>query len=180
MTTEIILAGFGGQGILFAGKVLAYCALLDNREISWLPSYGPEMRGGTANCSVCISDEPIDSPLVTNPDCLIAMNGPSYKKFVNEVKPGGLILLDNSIVDETCDRTDVTAISLHATDLATNAGLQGAANMVLLGRMLAETKLFSLDTVQKAMEKYIPPKHAHLIASNLQAIELGMAQKASC
>ncbi|MFR4197679.1 MAG: 2-oxoacid:acceptor oxidoreductase family protein, partial [Ruminococcus sp.] len=79
MTTEIILAGFGGQGILFAGKILAYCALMDNREISWLPSYGPEMRGGTANCSVCISDEPIGSPVVTNPDCLIAMNGPSYK-----------------------------------------------------------------------------------------------------
>lgn len=97
MTTEIILAGFGGQGILFAGKILAYCALMDNREISWLPSYGPEMRGGTANCSVCISDEPIGSPVVTNPDCLIAMNGPSYKKFIQAVKPNGLVLLDNSL-----------------------------------------------------------------------------------
>ena len=138
MTTEIILAGFGGQGILFAGKILAYCALMDNREISWLPSYGPEMRGGTANCSVCISDEPIGSPVVTNPDCLIAMNGPSYKKFIQAVKPNGL---------------------------------------VLLGRMLAETKMFSLETVQKAMEKCIPPKRAHLIAANMKAIELGMAQK---
>lgn len=177
MTTEIILAGFGGQGILFAGKVLAYCALIDGREISWLPSYGPEMRGGTANCSVCISDDPIGSPVVSNPDYLIAMNGPSYKKFIDAVKPGGLVLLDNSIVDETCDRTDVTEISLPATDLATNAGLNGAANMVLLGRMLAETGLFSTETVQKAMEKCIPPKRAHLIAANMQAIELGMAQK---
>lgn len=177
MTMEIILAGFGGQGILFAGKVLAYCALIDNREISWLPSYGPEMRGGTANCSVCISDEPIGSPVVANPDYLIAMNGPSYKKFIDEVKPGGLILLDNSIVDEECTRSDVTVISLPATDIATDAGLNGAANMVLLGRMLAETGLFSMETVQKAMEKCIPPKRAHLIASNLKAIELGMAQK---
>ncbi|WP_301843596.1 2-oxoacid:acceptor oxidoreductase family protein [uncultured Ruminococcus sp.] len=177
MTTEIILAGFGGQGILFAGKILAYCALMDNREISWLPSYGPEMRGGTANCSVCISDEPIGSPVVTNPDCLIAMNDPSYKKFIQAVKPNGLVLLDNSIVDEVCERKDITEISLPATDLATNAGLNGAANMVLLGRMLAETKMFSLETVQKAMEKCIPPKRAHLIAANMKAIELGMAQK---
>lgn len=177
MTTEIILAGFGGQGILFAGKILAYCGLMDGRELSWLPSYGPEMRGGTANCSVCISDEPIGSPLVTAPDYLIAMNGPSYTKFIDAVKPNGLVLFDNSIVDEECTRTDVTAISLPATDMAAEAGLNGAANMVLLGRMLAETKLFSIETVRKAMEKCIPPKRAHLIESNMKAIELGMAQK---
>ena len=98
MTTEIILAGFGGQGILFAGKILAYCGLIAGKELSWLPSYGPEMRGGTANCSVCISDEPIGSPVVTTPDYLIAMNGPSYKKFIDAVKPDGLVLFDNSIV----------------------------------------------------------------------------------
>ena len=100
MTTEFILAGFGGQGILFAGKILAYCGLMAGKELSWLPSYGPEMRGGTANCSVCISDEPIGSPLVTAPNCLIAMNGPSYTKFVHAVQPNGLILLDNSVVEE--------------------------------------------------------------------------------
>ena len=155
MTTEIILAGFGGQGILFAGKILAYCGLMAGKELSWLPSYGPEMRGGTANCSVCISDEPIGSPVVTTPDYLIAMNGPSYKKFIDAVKPGGLVLFDNSIVEETCERTD----------------------MVLLGRMLAETSLFDLDTVKKAMEKCIPPKRAHLIEANLKAIQLGMAAK---
>ena len=105
------------------------------------------------------------------------MNGPSYKKFIQAVKPNGLVLLDNSIVDEVCERKDITEISLPATDLATNAGLNGAANMVLLGRMLAETKMFSLETVQKAMEKCIPPKRAHLIAANMKAIELGMAQK---
>ena len=168
MTTEIILAGFGGQGILFAGKILAYCGLMAGKELSWLPSYGPEMRGGTANCSVCISDEPIGSPVVTTPDYLIAMNGPSYKKFIDAVKPGGLVLFDNSIVEETCERTDITAISLPATDMATDAGL---------GRMLAETSLFDLDTVTKAMEKCIPPKRAHLIEANLKAIQLGMAAK---
>ena len=177
MTTEIILAGFGGQGILFAGKILAYCGLMAGKELSWLPSYGPEMRGGTANSSVCISDEPIGSPVVTTPDYLIAMNGPSYKKFIDAVKPGGLVLFDNSIVEETCERTDITAISLPATDMATDAGLNGAANMVLLGRMLAETSLFDLDTVKKAMEKCIPPKRAHLIEANLKAIQLGMAAK---
>ncbi len=177
MTTEIILAGFGGQGILFAGKVLAYCGLIDGKELSWLPSYGPEMRGGTANCSVCISDEPIGSPLVTAPNCLIAMNGPSYHKFVDTVKPGGIALLDSSIVEETCDRKDITAISLPATNMATKAGLNGAANMILLGKMLAETKLFSFAVVEKAMEKCIPPKRAHLIASNLKAIQIGMEQK---
>lgn len=177
MTTEIILAGFGGQGILFAGKILAYCGLMEGRELSWLPSYGPEMRGGTANCSVCISDEPIGSPLVTAPDCLIAMNGPSYHKFIDAVKPGGVVLMDNSIIDETCERTDITAVALPATDMATEADMNGAANMILLGRMLAETGLFQMETIKKAMEKCIPPKRAHLIETNLKAIEMGMAQK---
>ena len=159
------------------GKSTQIAGLLEGRELSWLPSYGPEMRGGTANCSVCISDEPIGSPVVTTPDYLIAMNGPSYKKFIDAVKPDGLVLFDNSIVEETCERTDITAISLPATDIATNAGLNGAANMVLLGRMLAETNLFDMDTVKKAMEKCIPPKRAHLIEANLKAIALGMAEK---
>ncbi len=177
MTTELILAGFGGQGILFAGKILAYCGLMAGKELSWLPSYGPEMRGGTANCSVCISDEPIGSPLVTHPDCLIAMNGPSYAKFVNAVKPNGLILLDNSVVEETETRADVKTIALPATDMATEHNLNGSANMILLGRMLEETKLFDLDTVQKAMEKCIPPKRAHLIAANMNAVKLGVESK---
>ena len=176
MTTEIILAGFGGQGILFAGKILAYCGLMAGKELSWLPSYGPEMRGGTANCSVCISDEPIGSPVVTTPDYSRA-DFDYATKFIDAVKPGGLVLFDNSIVEETCERTDITAISLPATDMATDAGLNGAANMVLLGRMLAETSLFDLDTVKKAMEKCIPPKRAHLIEANLKAIQLGMAAK---
>lgn len=98
MNKEILLAGFGGQGILFAGKVLAYCGLMDKKELSWLPSYGPEMRGGTANCSVCISDEPIASPLVTEPDLMMAMNQPSFEKFINKVKAGGKAFIDSTLV----------------------------------------------------------------------------------
>jgi 2-oxoglutarate ferredoxin oxidoreductase subunit gamma len=173
MTTEIILAGFGGQGILFTGKILAYCGLIAGKELSWLPSYGPEMRGGTANCSVCISDEPIGSPLVTTPDILIAMNGPSYHKFIDAVKPGGLVLVDNSVVDEVCTRTDITCVALPATDLASESGMTGSANMILMGKMLAESKLFDLETVQKAMEKCIPPKRANLIAVNMKAVQMG-------
>ena len=174
MTTEIILAGFGGQGILFAGKVLAYCALIDGKEISWLPSYGPEMRGGTANCSVCISDEPIGSPVVANPDCLIAMNEPSYKKFIGAVKPGGLAFVDGSMVSAECERTDITLVSVSAVDLTLNIGADGMENMVLLGRMLAQTRLFSFDTLRKALEKCIPAKRAHLIEANLAALKCGM------
>ena len=115
---NIVFAGFGGQGILFAGKVVAYAGLIEGRELSWLPSYGPEMRGGTANCSICLSDEPIGSPLVTNPNVLIAMNRPSLDKFVNEVEPGGTILLDSSLIDERVERDDVTVFYVPASKLA--------------------------------------------------------------
>lgn len=107
MNKEILLAGFGGQGILFAGKVLAYCGLMDKKELSWLPSYGPEMRGGTANCSVCISDEPIASPLVTEPDLMMAMNQPSFEKFINKVKAGGKAFIDSTLVSLKSERKDV-------------------------------------------------------------------------
>ena len=117
-TRNILLAGFGGQGILFAGKVIAYAGLMDSKEISWLPSYGPEMRGGTANCSVCISDEAIGSPLVTNPDIFVAMNLPSFDKFINDVQPGGIVLIDSSLIDKKVERTDVTAFYVPATKLA--------------------------------------------------------------
>lgn len=128
---NIVFAGFGGQGILFAGKVVAYAGLIEGRELSWLPSYGPEMRGGTANCSICLSDEPIGSPLVTNPNVLIAMNRPSLDKFVNEVEPGGTILLDSSLIDERVERDDVTVFYVPASKLAEENGLKGLANIIL-------------------------------------------------
>lgn len=174
MTTEILLAGFGGQGVLFAGKILAYCGLMDSKELSWLPSYGPEMRGGTANCSVCISDQPIGSPLVLAPDILIAMNQPSYDKFIGAVKPGGKAFIDSTLIDSRCDRTDIECYYIPSSQLADDNELKGGSNIVLLGKLIKETELFSLDTMKKAIEKVVPPSKAHLIANNFKAIELGM------
>lgn len=174
MTTEILLAGFGGQGVLFAGKILAYCALIDGKELSWLPSYGPEMRGGTANCSVCVSDEPIGSPMVTFPDILVAMNQPSYDKFINAVKPNGSVFIDSSLVESKCDRIDISCHYLPSTTLANENALQGGSNMILLGKIIKETKLFTLETVKKAIEKVVPPAKETLIKNNFKAIEIGM------
>ncbi|MCD7891776.1 MAG: 2-oxoacid:acceptor oxidoreductase family protein [Ruminococcus sp.] len=174
MTTEILLAGFGGQGILFAGKILAYCGLMDSKELSWLPSYGPEMRGGTCNCSVCISDKPISSPLVVAPDILIAMNQPSYDKFINVVKPNGKVFVDSTLIDSECDRTDIDCFFIPSSQLADDNRLKGGSNIILLGKLIKETQLFTLDTMKAAIEKVVPPSKAHLIANNFKAIELGM------
>lgn len=174
MTTEIVIAGFGGQGVLFAGKVLANCAMISGMEVSWLPSYGPEMRGGTANCSVCISDDPIGSPVISAPDLLIALNEPSYYKFINSVKPHGSVFIDSSTVNVGCERNDIELISCHASDIAAEIGHPDMANMVLIGKMLAQTGLFTLDTVKAALGKCIPAKREHLINSNIKAVTLGM------
>lgn len=174
MTLNILLAGFGGQGILFAGKVMAYAGMMEGKEISWLPSYGPEMRGGTANCSVCISDEKIGSPLVTNPDVLIAMNLPSLEKFEGDVVPGGTIIIDSSIIHKKVERDDVKVIYLDASSMAEENGLKGAANMVILGRMFAETSFCSYENLEKGLRKSVPARKADLVDSNLKAIGLGM------
>ncbi len=174
MTTEILLAGFGGQGVLFAGKILAYCGLMDSKELSWLPSYGPEMRGGTANCSVCISDDPIGSPLVLAPDILVAMNQPSFDKFINAVKPGGKVFVDSTLIDAVCDRTDIDIFCIPSSQMADDNELKGGSNIILLGKLIKETNLFSLETMKRGIEKVVPPSKAHLIANNFKAIELGM------
>lgn len=175
MNTEILVAGFGGQGILFAGKVLAYCGLLLDKEVSWLPSYGPEMRGGTANCSVCISDEPIGSPLVTEPEVLMVMNAPSYHKFIAHIKPHGLTLIDSTLITDKPVRTDIATIIIPATAIAAENGLDGMGNIVLVGAYLGKIKTVSLDTIKKAIEHCIPPQRRALIDKNMRAIELGMA-----
>lgn len=174
MTYEIILAGFGGQGVLFAGKLLAYSGLMDDKEVSWLPSYGPEMRGGTANCSVCISDKPISSPLVLQPTDLIAMNTPSYDKFIGQVKAGGKAFVDSTMIDKKSDRTDIDCFYLPATQLAADNDLKGMANIILFGKLLKETGITSIEVVKKALEKIVPPSKAHLVTANLKAVEIGM------
>lgn len=173
---NIVFAGFGGQGILFAGKVVAYAGLIEGRELSWLPSYGPEMRGGTANCSICLSDEPIGSPLVTNPNVLIAMNRPSLDKFVNEVEPGGTILLDSSLIDECVERDDVTVFYVPASKLAEENGLKGLANIILVGKLRKELAFCTEETLDKALQKCIPARKADMLGFNRIALEIGKAQ----
>lgn len=175
MNKEIILAGFGGQGVLFAGKILAYCGLIDEKEVSWLPSYGPEMRGGTANCSVCISDDVVSSPLVTEPNIFVAMNQPSYSKFIEKVQSGGKAFIDSTLVKKKSEREDIECHYIPATQIAEENGLQGMANIVLLGNAIKGTGLCAIDTIRKAFENVVPPKKANLIDANMKAIELGMA-----
>lgn len=175
MINEILIAGFGGQGILFAGKLLAYFGLIDGKEVSWLPSYGPAMRGGTCNCSVCINDEPIGSPLILEPEALIVMNTPSYDKFINTVKPGGSVFIDSTLVN--CGekfRGGISYYSIPATQLATDNEMKGMANIIMLGKLLKITELTGMETVKTAMEKVVPANKKHLIALNLKAVELGL------
>lgn len=173
MTTNILLAGFGGQGILFAGKQLAKTAMDVDLQVSWLPSYGPEMRGGAANCSVIISDEEIGSPLVVNPDLLIAMNLPSFEKFGPNVKEGGTLIYDSSLIPAKSERTDITVAGIPATEMASGAGLVGMANVIILGYVLKLTGLFEYEMFLEHMIAGIPPAKAALIEKNKKALELG-------
>jgi 2-oxoglutarate ferredoxin oxidoreductase subunit gamma len=170
---NILIAGFGGQGILFSGKVLAYAGLVEGNEVSWLPSYGPEVRGGTANCSVTISSEPIGSPLILNPNIFVAMNMPSYEKFIADVEPGGIAIMDSSLIDAKTDRADIKAFYIPATKLANDNNLKGLANMIIIGKLLKETGFAAYESVIKGLEKSVPASKAALIESNKEAIEIG-------
>ncbi|NTW28096.1 MAG: 2-oxoacid:ferredoxin oxidoreductase subunit gamma [Coriobacteriia bacterium] len=171
---NLLLAGFGGQGVLFTGKLIAYAGLIEGRELSWLPSYGPEMRGGTANCSVCLSDEPIGSPLVLEPDVLIAMNQPSLDKFFADVVPGGLVIVDSTMIATVPERDDVTVIRVPATQLAEDSGLKGLANVILAGRLFNEIGFCGRDTLDGALVKCIPARKAEMLELNRKALEIGM------
>ncbi len=172
-TTQILIAGFGGQGVLFAGKFLAYKGLLDGKQVSWLPSYGPEMRGGTANCSVIISDEPIGSPIVTKPDCLVAMNLPSLKKYENDVVSGGTIIIDSTLIGEMPAREDLTVFAVPSTKMANDEGFSTLANMILMGKLIKESSVFSFENTEDVLKKVVPPKKANLTEINLKALRTG-------
>lgn len=169
-----VLAGFGGQGVLFAGKLMAYAGLIEGREVSWLPSYGPEMRGGTANCSVCLSDDPIGSPLVTEPDALIAMNQPSLDKFEGSVRQGGVVVVDSTLVKRIPEIPGVRVCAIPATSMAEEAGFAKLANIILAGKLFAETQFCEEATLEKAIKKCVPARKAHLMDTNMQALTLGM------
>ena len=177
-TTQILIAGFGGQGILFAGKFLAYKGLVEELQVSWLPSYGPEMRGGTANCNVILSDTPVGSPIVTTPDVLIAMNLPSLQKYVDTVAPGGQVYLDSSLIDVKVERTDVDVFYIPATQMARDNGIATLANMIIIGSLLENHSELSFDGVQAVVEKLVPPKKAALVELNMKALQLGREYKA--
>ena len=172
---NMVLAGFGGQGILFAGKVIAYGGLNDGKEISWLPSYGPEMRGGTANCSVCISDKTIGSPLVVTPDVLIALNLPSFEKFIDTVKPGGTVIIDSFLINKKVEREDVNVFYVPATKLAEENGIKGLANIILVGKLFKETGFCTEEALYKAIEKCVPARKANMLEFNKKALEIGIS-----
>ena len=172
-TTQILIAGFGGQGVLFAGKFLAYKGLVQDMQVSWLPSYGPEMRGGTANCSIILSDTPVGSPIITEPDVLVAMNLPSLQKFVDAVVPGGKIFVDSTLIGAKVERTDVEVFYIPATQMAKDEGVATLANMILMGKVMKESNAVSFEGNKQTLEEFIPAKRANLIDANCRALQLG-------
>ena len=172
-TKQILLSGFGGQGILFAGKFMAYKGLMEGKQVSWLPSYGPEMRGGTASCSVIVSDEPVGSPIVSKPDVLIAMNLPSLDKFEDAVVPGGIIFMDSTLIERDVRRTDVAVYKVPATRLASENGMPTLANMILLGKILSVLGEDAPEGIEAALKKVISAKRADMMDVNRQALKLG-------
>lgn len=173
MQKEFIISGFGGQGILFTGKLLAYTGMKNGYQVSWLPSYGPEMRGGTANCNVIISDDAIGSPLVTEATEVIVMNGPSFVKFEGSVAPGGTLYYDSSLIDAKPKRSDIKYVGVEATKIATEMGMGKLANMFLIGKVLEDSKVFELDVIYEALKGLVPAKKPELFDLNKKAIEVG-------
>ena len=173
MTTQLLIAGFGGQGVLFAGKFLAYKGLLEGRQLSWLPSYGPEMRGGTANCSVILSDEPVGSPIVSKPDVLIAMNLPSLDKYEDAVVSGGTILVDSTLIERKVRREDVRVFYVPSTALAQQIGAPTLANMIMVGKFIRETGAVSYENLEDALKKVVSARHQDLFVINLKAVQCG-------
>ncbi len=178
MQTEVIVAGFGGQGVLFTGQLLSYAAMDEGKDVTWIPSYGPEMRGGTANCTVVIADEEIGSPLVRNPKAVIAMNLPSLDKYEPSVQKGGLLVINGSMVNRVVTRTDIRSVVLPANDIAEELGDRKLTNMVLLGALLGNLDVLPLDALKKALKEHLPERHHKLLPLNYQALEKGASFKA--
>jgi 2-oxoglutarate ferredoxin oxidoreductase subunit gamma len=173
MQEEIIISGFGGQGALFAGQLLAHAAMDSGRYVTWIPSYGPEMRGGKARCTTVISDEEIGSPLVRRPSAAIVLNIPSFEAFSPAVKPGGVLVVNTSLVPQACDRDDITKIRIPATDIATEIGEVRLANVICLGALVAATDVVPLEAVEQALKDHLPERHRKLLDVNFKAIRRG-------
>ncbi len=173
MLEEIIIAGFGGQGVLSMGQTLSYAAMLENKEISWMPSYGPEMRGGTANCITIISDKQISSPIITKFDAAVILNQPSMEKFESKVKPGGLLLYDSTAIINPPTRTDIDIAGIPAADKANELNNSKVLNMVMLGAYLEKRKTVKLESIIDALRKVLPERYHKLLPLNRQALEAG-------
>ena len=174
MKKEIIIAGFGGQGVLSMGKILAYAGLLEGKEVSWMPSYGPEQRGGTANVTVILSDERISSPVLNQYDIAIILNQPSMDKFEDKIKPGGILIYDGYGIHTLTNRTDITIYRVDAMDTATEMQNEKAFNMLILGGLLQVEPLLQIENVLLGVKKSLPERHHHLLPMNEAAIHKGM------
>lgn len=174
MKTEIIIAGFGGQGVLSMGKILAYSGLLENKEVTWMPAYGPEQRGGTANVTVIVSDERISSPILSKYDVAIVLNQPSLDKFMPKLKPGGILIYDGFGIVNPPQRDDIRIYRVDAMDKAAEMKNAKVFNMIVLGALLKVCPIVSTDGLQKALYKTLPERHHGLIPLNMQAVEEGM------
>ena len=174
MHEEIIIAGFGGQGALFAGQLLAYAGMADEKHVTWIPSYGPEMRGGTANCTVIIADEEIGSPLVRNPRGVIAMNLPSLDKYEPLVAEGGVLIINASLVNRSAIRTDIQSVSILANEIAEELGDRRLTNVVLVGALLACLPVLEIENVERSLGEHLPERHKKLLPLNLKALRAGV------
>jgi 2-oxoglutarate ferredoxin oxidoreductase subunit gamma len=175
MTHEVIMAGFGGQGVMLMGQLLTYAGMFEHKNVSWLPSYGPEMRGGTANCTVVVSDEEIGSPVVVDPTAAVVMNIQSYDKFEPLVRPGGVLLINSSLIDKKSTRTDITQYIVPVNEIADELGNAKVANMVMLGAFLRATNAVDIESILSALKKVLPPHRHNLLPLNQQALERGAA-----
>lgn len=174
MTEEIIIAGFGGQGVLTMGQILCYAGVIENKEVSWMPSYGPEMRGGTANCMVIISDSAVSSPILTKFDTVIALNQPSLDKFESAVKPGGLLIYEASTIHKPPKRTDIEVVPIEAANEATKLNNTRVMNMIILGAFLKKKPILTLDSTISGLKKVLPERYHNLLPLNKQAMDRGM------
>ncbi len=173
MYQDVMIAGFGGQGVLVAGKLLAYAGMLEGKHVTWFPSYGAEIRGGTANCTVIISDDEIGSPVVRNPSAMVIFNEASFKKFETRIKQGGQLFLNTSLVQAASSRSDISRIDIKANDIAENLGDIRIANMVMLGALLKKTGVVALDSVLAALKQVLPARRHSLIPLNENALRRG-------
>ncbi|WP_069650823.1 2-oxoacid:acceptor oxidoreductase family protein [Caloranaerobacter ferrireducens] len=173
MEERVIMAGFGGQGVMSMGQLLTYAGMIEGKNVSWLPSYGPEMRGGTANCNVIVSDEPVGSPIVTEATAAIVMNRPSLDKFESFIVKGGNLLINSSLIDKKAERDDINAYYIPANEIAVELGNSKVANMVMLGAYLELTKVVKVESVVEALKKVFGKTKAHLIPLNEKALEKG-------